>query len=34
MELLQHLCTYWAESLDWRSVEARLNELPQSSWLR
>lgn len=29
LTFLQRLCTYWAESFDWRSAEARLNELPQ-----
>jgi len=26
---LRDLCTYWAESYDWRATEARLNALPQ-----
>ena len=28
---LQDLCRYWAETYDWRRVEARLNALPQYS---
>src|SRR3979411_2487921 len=26
---MEELCAYWAESYDWRTLEARLNALPQ-----
>jgi pimeloyl-ACP methyl ester carboxylesterase len=29
LEVVQHLCRYWAENYEWRTAEARLNAVPQ-----